>query len=391
MGSGGPGGARRPVSDTRQNRDRDRWRPAVNPRETQTLHVRGVLLPEDEPRDLYIVDGHVSYERVDAVATIAEGWIVPGLVDAHCHIGIGLGQSGPADRDEQERQAAADLDGGALLLRDCGSPVDNRWVQQREDLPRLIRAGRHLARPRRYLRGLGLDVEPAELPSAAAEQARLGDGWVKIVADWIDRDRGDLAPAWPAEAVRAAVAAAHAAGARVTAHVFGEEALPDLIDGGIDCLEHGPGLDDTLLARMARSGIALVPTLINIYTFPSIADRAERFPAYAGHMRHLHARAPDMVRTAYEAGVRVCAGTDAGGGIQHGRIVDEIVALNRAGLPADVALAAGSWDARTWLGFPGGLSEGAPADFLVLADDPRRNLDTLRHPRQTFLRGRPLR
>ena len=72
--------------------------------------------------------------------------------------------------------------------------MDNRWAQQREDLPRLIRAGRHLARPRRYLRGLGLDVEPAELPSAAAEQARLGDGWVKIVADWIDRDRGDLPP-----------------------------------------------------------------------------------------------------------------------------------------------------------------------------------------------------
>ena len=160
---------------------------------------------------------------------------------------------------------------------------------------------------------------------------------------------------------------------------------------GIDCLEHGPGLDGTLLAQMARSGIALVPTLINIYTFPDIADRAERFPAYAGHMRRLRARAPDVVRTAYEAGVRVCAGTDAGGGIQHGRIVDELVALNQAGLPADVALAAGSWDARTWLGFPGGLSEDAPADFLVLADDPRRNLDTLRHPRQMFLRGRPLR
>ena len=292
----------------------------MNPRETKTLHVRGVLLPEDEPRDLYIVDGRVSYERVDAVATIAEGCrSCPGLSTPLLRIGIGLGQSGPADRDEQERQAAADLDGGALLLRDCGSPADNRWVQQREDLPRLIRAGRHLARPRRYLRGLGLDVEPAELPSAAAEQARLGDGWVKIVADWIDRDRRRPRPAWPAEAVRAAVAAAHAAGARVTAHVFGEEALPDLIDAGIDCLEHGPGLDDTLLARMARSGIALVPTLINIYTFPSIADRAERFPAYAWHMRQLHARAPDMVRTAYDAGVRVCAGTDAGGGIQHGR------------------------------------------------------------------------
>jgi imidazolonepropionase-like amidohydrolase len=360
-----------------------------HPDATPALHVRGVLLPGGEPRDLFVVAGCVTYERAAAV-TAAEGWVVPGLVDAHCHIGIGFGKSRSADRDEQERQALADRDGGALLLRDCGSPVDNRWVQQRDDLPRLVRAGRHLARPQRYLRGLGLDVEPAELAAAAAEQARRGDGWVKIVADWIDREHGDLAPAWPAESVRAAVDAAHAAGARVTAHVFGEEALPDLIDAGIDCLEHGPGLDETLLDRMARSGVALVPTLVNIATFPAIADRAARFPAYAAHMRRLHARAPNMVRDAYEAGVLVCAGTDAGGGIRHGRIVDEVIALHRAGLPADAALGAGSWDARAWLGFPGALGEGAPADFLVLAEDPRKNMEALRAPRQVFLRGRPL-
>jgi imidazolonepropionase-like amidohydrolase len=363
---------------------------AVPPAETAALHVRGTVLPEGEPRDLFIVDGRVSYERVAAAPTAAEGWLVPGLVDAHCHIGIGFGQSGLADRDEQERQAYADRDGGALLLRDCGSPVDNRWVQQRADLPRLVRAGRHLARPKRYIRGLGVEVEPDELAAAAAEQARYGDGWVKLVADWIDRERGDLAPVWPREALRAAVAAAHAAGARVTAHVFGEEALPDLLDAGIDCIEHGPGLDDTLIARMARSGTALVPTLINIATFPGIADRAERFPDYADHMRRLHARAAQVVRTAHEAGVRLCTGTDAGGGIEHGRVVEEIIALHEAGLPAEAALAAGSWTSRAWLGFPGDLAEGAPADFLALADDPRQNLAVLRSPRQIFLRGRPL-
>ena len=108
------------------------------------------------------------------------------------------------------------------------------------------------------------------------------------------------------------------------------------------------------------------------------------------HMRRLHARAPEVVRAAHEAGVRICTGSDAGGGIQHGRVVDEIIALHEAGLPAEAALAAGSWEARAWLGFPGDLAEGAPADFLVLADDPRQNLELLRTPRQVFLRGRPL-
>ena len=84
---------------------------------------------------------------------------------------------------------------------------------------------------------------------------------------------------------------------------------------------------------MARRGTALVPTLINVETFPGIADGATRYPTYAAHMRALHAGATSVVRRAVEAGVPVYAGTDAGGGIAHGRIVDEIEALHAAGHP----------------------------------------------------------
>src|SRR5690606_40168719 len=66
-------------------------------------------------------------------------------------------------------------------------------------------AGRHLARTRRYLPGVGLELEPDDLPAAAVEQARRGDGWVKIVGDWIDRGIGDLAPCWPAATLKATV------------------------------------------------------------------------------------------------------------------------------------------------------------------------------------------
>ena len=50
----------------------------------------------------------------------------------------------------------------------------------------------------------------SQLPDAVAEQARRGDGWVKLVGDWIDRDAGDLAPLWPDDVLAAAIAAAHA-------------------------------------------------------------------------------------------------------------------------------------------------------------------------------------
>ena len=131
---------------------------------------------------------------------------------------------------------------------------------------------------------------------------------------------------------------AHAAGARVAVHTFGEEALPDLIDAGVDSIEHGTGLTEDLVARLAASGAALVPTLINIDNFPGIAESARaKFPVYAERMARLHGTARARIRAAFEAGVPIYCGTDAGGGIPHGRVVDEILALHEAGLPADAA------------------------------------------------------
>ncbi|MGQ0576068.1 MAG: amidohydrolase family protein [Pseudonocardia sp.] len=352
------------------------------------FRLRGVLLPGEAETELFVDDsGMLVGGPLPGAQTLVDGgWIVPGLVDAHCH--VGLGPSGPVGLNEADAQARTDRDAGTLLIRDCGSPVDTTPLQARDDLPEIIRAGRHLARPKRYIPGLAVDLDdPALLPEMVAEQAAAGDGWVKLVGDWIDRGVGDLAPLWPDDVLVAAVEAAHAAGARVTAHVFGTDALPGLIHAGIDCIEHGTGLSDDLIAEMARRGTALVPTLINVDTFPGIADSAARYPAYAANMRKLHARARGVVRRAFEAGVPLYAGTDAGGGIAHGRIADEVAALHAAGLPAADALAAASWAAREWLRRPG-LHVGGRADLVVYRDDPRADLRVLQEPALVLLRGR---
>ncbi len=348
--------------------------------------IRGVVLPEGEPRDLYLVAGRISYQPAGSATDVGSGWIMPGLVDAHCH--LGLDENGPVDEAEQERQARAERAAGMLLARDAGSAADTRWIDQRDDLPRIIRAGRHLARTGRYLRNYGIELEPPRLPAAAAEQAGRGDGWVKIVADWIDRGRGDLTPCWPADVLAAAAAKAQAAGARVTVHTFDEQGVADAIAAGVDCVEHGTGLSEQLIDTMAARGTALVPTLINIANFPEIADRAAaKFPGYAEHMRRLHASAPSRVAMAYEAGVPIFAGTDAGGAVRHGRIAEEVFALHAAGLPAEAALGAASWAARSWLGRPG-LDEGASADLVVYPGDPRTDLRVLADPSRVVLRGR---
>jgi imidazolonepropionase-like amidohydrolase len=136
--------------------------------------------------------------------------------------------------------------------------------------------------------------------------------------------------------------------------------------------------------------VPIVPTLINIATFPDIAARAEaKFPRYAAHMRSLWERREERILEAHEAGVAIYAGTDAGSVISHGRIVDEIQALHAAGLPAAAALDAASWSARTWLGAES-ICEGASADVLVTAEDPRSKPATLRQLKHIVLRGLPV-
>ena len=355
---------------------------------TGIIEFSGTILtgPGQEQHGLWSVGGRLTFHRPAAAADLVlAGWVIPGLVDAHCHIGLGPGGDVPEQLAEQ--QALTDRDAGTLLVRDAGAVHDTRWLQRRADLPRLIRSGRHIAATRRYLRGFAVEVEPGDLVEAVRKQARAGDGWVKLVGDWIHRGTGDLAASFPAGTLKDAVQAAHDEGARVTAHCFAEDTLDDMLDAGIDCIEHATGLLPRHLPRFVEQGVPIVPTLINIATFPDIAAQAEaKFPRYAAHMRSLWERRAERVREAFDAGVTIYAGTDAGSVIHHGRIVDELEALHAAGLPAAAALDAGAWAARAWLGADG-ITEGASADLLVCAEDPRGKLATLRNLRSIVLRG----
>ncbi len=351
------------------------------------LHVRGRGLPDGEPVEWWIADGVLRSEPVAGAETVWDGgWVIAGLVDAHCH--VGLGPDGEMPLQEAIAQAEVERDAGALLLRDCGSPTDTRGLDDHHDLPRIIRAGRHLARPKRYGRGHAIELEDEwQLPEALAQQARRSDGWVKLVGDWIDRSVGDLAPLWSDDVLNAAIDAAHAAGARVTAHVFSEDALPGLIAAGIDCIEHGTGLTDDTIAMMVEHGTALVPTLINVENFPDFASGASKFPLYATHMRELYASCPQRIAAARDAGVPIYAGSDAGSHVEHGRIADEVDALTGIGMTPSEALGAACWDARRWLGRPA-LEDGAPADLLCFHQDPRGGAAVLSRPDRVILRGR---
>ena len=357
------------------------------------LHVRGVVLPDDTERDIYLVGDRVTFEPVSGAETIADsGFVLPGLVDAHCHIGIAPGEQPATSLDQVREFATIDRDAGVLALRDAGSPFPYPELDDDPDMPRLARAGRHLAPPKKHLRGIPLEVTADEVIEAAVQQAKAGNGWIKLVADWLDRQIADLAPCYDEATTAAVIAAAHAMGVRVAAHTFSEEAVDTLVRVGVDSVEHGTGLSEDLIDEMARRGTVLVPTMINIQRFEEIASRADaKFPGYAQHMRQLHRRFPSVVRAAYEAGVPIRVGTDAGGSIAHGVVADEMLLLHeQAGMAPEDVLAAASWAARDWLGFPG-LVEGGLADLVIYPEDPRRDLRVVRAPSRIVLRGRVVR
>ncbi|WP_277050916.1 amidohydrolase family protein [Ruania albidiflava] len=339
--------------------------------------------------EVWVHQGRFTFTDPGLDAHELTGYVLPGLVDVHCH--IGLGTQGAVDQDTSLAQARADLEAGTLLVRDAGSPADTRWLEGRSDAPTILRAGHHLARPKRYLRYYARELDDvADLPEAMAEEAGRGDGWVKIVGDWIDRARGAdsvLEPLWPLEQVRAGVAAAHEHGARVTVHTFETETSGQMLQAGVDCIEHGTGMTAAQIEQAAAARVPVVPTLLQVARFDAIADQgAVKFPQYAAQMRTMHARRYQQVRDFYEAGVPLLLGTDAGGTIPHGKLAAEAAELVRAGVPVAEVVAAASWRARAYLGVPG-IAEGAAADLVVYTEDPRQNIGVLAHPAAVLRAG----
>ena len=107
------------------------------------LHVIGTDAGTRDAIDLWAVDGAFVGASTRDPAIELTGWVLPGFVDAHCHVGYST--HGVVTMQEAEQQAVTAMHTGALALRDCGSPLDTHELAGRDDLPVLIRAGRHIA------------------------------------------------------------------------------------------------------------------------------------------------------------------------------------------------------------------------------------------------------
>jgi imidazolonepropionase-like amidohydrolase len=322
--------------------------------------------------------------------------IVPGMVDAHCHLTSPGGanwlsyfQDPPSTMlQTAERNGRLAREAGAAWLREVGSPtvvdpidgrkralalgVRDRWIG-RSDRPRVRSGGTWIAPPKVMASGVAIVVRNTdEMVAAALRQLQQGADLVKL---YVQAANSYESP-WTAAQIRQVVTAVHARGAIVTAHAMRLGPARAAVLGGVDAIEHGFRLDADVCAEMARRGTRLVTTLIVPKSWLRIGQTSGGYWATrAGRRvaRQLLERGEYSARLARQAGVTICAGTDfGGGGSRAGQLAWEVESLVATGMQPWQALGSATWRGGELLGEPdaGRIREGGPADFFLVAGNP---------------------
>jgi len=334
---------------------------------------------------------------------------VPGLVDAHSHVTLPGGSHWiERGRDSPERLLdEAELNGrllsraGVRWARDVGSPtgVDpldgkrralalglrDRW-RGNPEYPYLRSAGTWIAKDD-FLPGVAIGVrDPDELLAAAEHQLDDGADLIKLMMD-IGGPAAAADPAaspWSSDDVRRVTDMARRRGAFVTAHSTYLPGTRAAVLGGVRSVEHGFGVDPEMAAEMARRGTFLVSTLAVFRSWAAFARTDPTSPTDSEAARERigkrQAAALESIRLAHQAGVRVAAGSDAGGGsLRANQLAWEVEALLGAGFAPWEALGAATHQGGALLdeAEAGVLREGGPADFFLVHGDPLTDVAAL--------------
>ena len=337
--------------------------------------------------------------------------VLPGLIDCHDHLafhGYELARRWGLDEPQSTRHlrtarvAGQILTSGYTAVRDAGGLDAGFRLAVHEGLipgPRLV-LSLGIISP---IGGIGDRVSPSghaspflqdpSLPPSVAQgiegvrttvraMVRAGAGVIKCATTGGASSRAGHGPkdaAFNADEMRALVDEAHALGRRVMCHAVGGPGLRRAIEAGVDSIEHGCYLDEDpeLIPMMVERGIFFVPTL-TVYEY----HRESTAPHVRERARALRAHHLESVRHALAAGVKVVAGTDAGG---HGHPNNalELEHLVAAGMSPMQALQAATSLAAECLALEaeiGTIEKGKWADLVVVDGDPLRDVRILQDP-----------
>jgi imidazolonepropionase-like amidohydrolase len=341
--------------------------------------VRGVRLPDGTDLDAGVTGSGLWTSSPPGDAEPLPGrYVLPGLVDAHCHLSIATGPDGmpvPLDVSSARANLDAARAGGVTGVRDTGSPGSVTLALAPDG--GLLPCGRFLAPAGQYFPALHKPVAAEDLVPAALAEVAAGARWVKLVGDFPVVAEGwpEPTPTYRPDSVVRLVEAVHAAGARVAAHTTTRYASR-LIAAGVDSVEHGTDLAEADLPELATRAAAWTPTLC-----ASVGGRSADDPERERRRRERREWLGHLLQRAERVGVTVLAGTDVVGSIPR-----EVALLSELGLSPTAALAAASTAARRFLDLPD-LVDGQPADLVTYDADPSTDPAVLAQPVAVFSGG----
>lgn len=366
----------------------------------------------DEPRrnaDVVIRDGTIAEIRDASGECDREAaCVTPGLVNAHVHlvmsgeanITAALAVMSPGEMLLRAvENAQRSLRAGVTTVRDLGAParyaieVANAVNEGRIAGPRISAAGAALCMTGGHGWFVGREVDgPWDARKAVREQRRDGADCIKLIATGGVLTKGavpGVAQLMPEE-LEAACEEAHAHGMRAAAHAIGTQGIKNALRAGIDSIEHGHMLDDEAIALFKERDAYLVPTLNAPACILQHAEGGGQPDFVVRKADEVNAHAERAIRAAFEAGVKIAGGSDAGTPFNaHDAYAEEIMLMHRLlGMSPRQALHAATAVAAELIGLHRGiLAPGEPADLLLLSDDVDGHLGTLANPVAVYKAG----
>lgn len=343
---------------------------------------------------------------------VANGTVLPGLIDSHVHITKNGHLLQKHDRAKfPPSSASSALDGllnaqrslvaGFTTLRDLSSPgyvdVDlKNTINAREaDAARLFVCGQGLCISGGHMDRLiypehvsmsdrvGVCNTAEEFRTAVRKHVKMGVDFIKLNANVRFYADGEIVfqPEMSVEELEAACAEAHKFGRHVAAHTAGGPPTEDAIRAGVDTIEHARWLTDRSIELILENDAFWVPTFLT--SAAQIEGGQEAGQATNDEWAHQNLAFEatfESFERAMKAGVKISAGTDCGFICDHGDNARELEFMVKAGYSAMQAIQAATRVNAELLGADdmiGTLEPGKLADVLVVDGDPLADITTL--------------
>ncbi|MCH2514600.1 MAG: amidohydrolase family protein [Dehalococcoidia bacterium] len=364
-----------------------------------------------------------SYEVFD----LGDVSLLPGLVDAHCHMHCSAThdaqQLALTENDQQLTIRATNnmrkaVLAGTTTIRDLGSRNEVAFAvrQMIEDGhvpgPRLLLAGTPITITAGHCWFFGTEADTADqVRTAIRTQVKLGANVIKMMATggMFTPTANPRKPQYSVEQLKAAVEEAHRMNVPIVTHTLSAEGVRNVVDAGVDQLIHarwydadpnkGLDYDPDTVKKMVDQGQGVDPTLGHHLLGQEAKARGEigpMSPHWAVSFKVVpEAEHVETLMNMHDAGVKFTAGLDMGMAYgTHDRSAASAWAfVETLGWPNWKAIHAATAGTAEALGLSqevGGLRAGLVADLAAFDGDPATSIRDMDRAETVVQSGRVL-